>query len=59
MIFSVTRAFSIIEEIYTDGHSPLLVIDNNNKIYVAKNDKGKIPPFSLINECFAQFCLEH
>lgn len=59
MVFSVTRAFSIIEEIYTDGHSPLLVIDSNSKIYVAKNDKGKIPPFSLINECFAQFCLEH
>lgn len=59
MVFSVTRAFSIIKEINTDGHSPLLVIDNNNKIYVAKNDKGKIPPFSLINECFAQFCLAH
>jgi len=59
MIFSITSAFSIIEEIYTDGHSPLLVIDSNNKIYVAKNDKGKIPPISLINECFAQFCLEH
>jgi hypothetical protein len=59
MNFSVTNAFSIQEEIYTDGHSPLLVIGADDKLYVAKNDKGKIPPTSLINECFAQFCLEH
>lgn len=57
MILLESTAFSIIEEITTDGHSPLLIIDNQNKLYVVKNDKGKNPPISLINECFAQFLL--
>lgn len=59
MNFSVTNAFSIKEEIFTDGHSPLVVIGGDYKLYVVKNDKGRIPPTSLINECFAQFCLNH
>lgn len=27
-------------------------------MYVAKNDKGKEPPFALINECVASYCLK-
>lgn len=45
-----TKAITIIKELPTEGHSPLLVIGSDFKTYVAKNDKGKKPPFSLINE---------
>ncbi|MGY0391950.1 HipA family kinase [Bizionia sp. KMM 8389] len=50
---------TIIKELPTEGHSPLLVVGNDYQMYVAKNDKGQQPPHSLINECFASFCLNH
>jgi len=51
-------ANSIIKELPTEGHSPLLVLGNDFNMYVAKNDKGKEPAFSLINELFAAYCLK-
>ena len=50
---------TIIKELTTEGHSPLLVVGSDYQMYVAKNDKGQQPPFSLINECFASFCFNH
>jgi hypothetical protein len=49
---------SIIKELPTEGHSPLLVLGSDYEMYVAKNDKGKEPPFALINECLASYCLD-
>lgn len=57
MILESIHANAIIREIKTDGHSPLLIIGSDYEMYVAKNDKGKIPPFSLINECLAFYLL--
>jgi hypothetical protein len=57
MIIDCINANSIIKELRTDGHSPLLLIGSDYEMYVAKNDKGKEPPFALINECFALYCL--
>lgn len=48
---------SILRELPTEGHSPLLVLGSDYEMYVAKNDKGKEPPFALINECLAAYCL--
>lgn len=50
-------AIEIIKELPTDGHSPLLVVGNDYEMYVAKNDKGKIPPLTLINEFLSSFFL--
>ena len=57
MVLESIHANAIIREIKTDGHSPLLIIGSDYEMYVAKNDKGKIPPFSLINECLAFYLL--
>lgn len=58
MILDSIYANSIIKELPTEGHSPLLVLGSDFEMYVAKNDKGKEPPFSLINECFASYCFD-
>lgn len=58
MILKSIHANAIIKEIRTDGHSPLLIIGSDYEMYVAKNDKGKIPPVSLINECLAAYLLD-
>lgn len=50
---------SIIKELPTEGHSPLLVLGSDFKMYVAKNDKGKQPPYSLINECLGSYFFNH
>src|SRR5690554_6238994 len=57
MILETIHANAIIREIKTDGHSPLLIMGSDYEMYVAKNDKGKIPPISLINECLAAYLL--
>lgn len=44
---------AILKEIPTTGHSPLLVMGSDFEKYVVKNDKGKQPPYALINECLA------
>lgn len=56
MIIASTNTNSIIKEFKTEGHSPLLVLGSDFEMYVAKNDKGKEPPFSLINEFLASYC---
>uniref|UniRef100_UPI00404A9539 HipA family kinase n=1 Tax=Flavobacterium sp. TaxID=239 RepID=UPI00404A9539 len=57
MVISNINTNSIIKELPTEGHSPLLVLGSDYEMYVAKNDKGKNPPFSLINEFLASYCL--
>jgi len=59
MALDLIEANSIIKEFPTDGHSPLLVIGSDYELYIAKNDKGKEPPYSLINECIAYFCFNN
>lgn len=56
MIIESIHTNSILREFPTEGHSPLLVLGDDYEMYVAKNDKGKEPPFALINECFAAYC---
>ena len=53
MKFEVKKSSSIIGEIRTDGHSPLMVLGNDFNTYVVKNDKAQKPPFYLLNECIA------
>lgn len=57
MILESIHTNSILRELPTEGHSPLLVLGSDYEMYVAKNDKGKEPPFALINECLAAYCL--
>lgn len=45
-------AIIIEKELLTDGHSPLLVVTDDFKRYVAKNAKGHNPALALINEWF-------
>lgn len=59
MIIECLHTISIIKELPTEGHSPLLVLGSDYQMYVAKNDKGNEPPFALINECLAAYCLNH
>jgi hypothetical protein len=58
LVISSIHTNAIIKELPTEGHSPLLVLGSDYEMYVAKNDKGKNPPFSLINEFLASFCLK-
>lgn len=53
MRISTIQASIIVKEFPTDGHSPLLIIGNDVKRYVAKNSKGHKPPIAVINECIA------
>lgn len=55
---SVINAISIDREIYTDGHSPLLVIGEDYNQYIVKNSSGRIPAFYLINEFLANGLLQ-
>lgn len=57
MSINSIQASVIIKEIETDGHSPLLIIGNDFKKYVAKNGKGQNPPVAIINECLGNHFL--
>nr|AOE09705.1 hypothetical protein [uncultured bacterium] len=57
MIIDRIHTNTILKELPTEGHSPLLVMGSDYEMYVAKNDKGKEPPFALINEYFAAYTL--
>jgi hypothetical protein len=59
MILENIHTNTIIKELRTEGHSPLLVLGSDYEMYVAKNDRGKEPPFALINECLASYCLNN
>lgn len=58
MIIESIHTNSILKELPTEGHSPLQVLGSDYEMYVAKNDKGKEPPYALINECLAAYCLD-
>ena len=44
------KAISIIKEIPTEGHSPLLVLADDYKKYIVKTTRGRLPDYYLINE---------
>jgi len=54
---NLIQATSIVKEIHTSGHSPLLVTASDFNLYVAKNDKGQSPSLHLINEVLATYFL--
>ena len=49
-------ALSIIREIKTDGHSPLLVVTDDYKKFLIKSTQGQCPSYYIINE-FLCSCL--
>lgn len=57
MILKSIHTNSILKELPIEGHSPLLVLGSDYEMYVAKNGNGKEPPFALLNEFLAAFCL--
>lgn len=52
-MFKIIQPIAIKEEIRTDGHSPLLILANDFKDYIVKNDKGFNPPYGILNEIIA------
>jgi hypothetical protein len=57
MLFKKVEGLAIQKEIPTSGHSPLLVMGDDYKLYVVKNNKGKNLATELINEFLANFLL--
>ncbi len=55
--FSPINVQSIIKEIPTEGHSPLLVIGEDFNKYIIKNSRAQSPLY-LLNESFASFFLD-
>lgn len=51
------EAKSVIEEIPTSGHSPLLVLAGEYEPYFIKSAKGIAPSFDLINEYLCHYLL--
>jgi len=60
MMIDITpiSASAIFSEYKTDGHSPLLVLGSDFEKYVVKNDKGRIPPYAILNEIIASLFLK-
>lgn len=52
------KAISVIREIPTDGHSPLLVISDDYNQYVVKSTKIAFPDCSIINEFLCHYFLK-
>jgi hypothetical protein len=51
------EAISVIEEVPTEGHSPLKIIANDYCQYYIKNTRGKKPDFNIINEFLCHYLL--
>lgn len=49
---------SIIKEVDTDGHSPLLVIADDFKKYLIKSTRNNRPSFYIINEFLCSYLLQ-
>ena len=47
-----------MEEILTDGNSPIKVIGDDYNMYVVKNSKNKQPSTDIINEVLAHYFLK-
>ena len=52
------KTISLLDEIPTEGHSPLLVIANDFNAYYVKNNKGQHPAYFLINEIICHYLLK-
>ena len=48
---------TVFKEYRTEGHSPLLVMGEDSENYVIKNDKGRKPPYCILNEIIAAIFL--
>jgi hypothetical protein len=48
--FEHKKAISLIKEIHTEGHSPLLVLADDFSTYYVKNTRGHNPAIQIINE---------
>ena len=50
-------AISLLNEIPTDGNSPIKIIGNDYQLYLAKNSRNKTPALDIINEVLAHHLL--
>jgi hypothetical protein len=50
-------AKSIIKEVPTEGHSPLMVLADEYDTYFVKSGKGNVPAFDIINEYLCHYLL--
>jgi hypothetical protein len=51
-------AISIIKEINTDGHSPLLIIADDFEKYLIKSTRDQMPSYYIINEFLCSYLLK-
>lgn len=56
-LFNTVNGLTFQKEILTDGHSPLLFVGANYKLYIVKNGRGHNPSYPIINEFLANFLL--
>lgn len=52
------EAISVLEEISTEGHSPLKIITNDYCQYFIKNTRGRVPDYNIINEFLCHYLLK-
>lgn len=53
------KAISIIKEIPTTGHNPLLVISNDYEEYFVKSCKNTNPPCYIISEFLCHYFIDY
>lgn len=51
------EAISVIEEVPTEGHSPLIVLANDYCQYYIKNTRDKKPDYNILNEFICHYLL--
>jgi hypothetical protein len=54
---NIISPLSLLEEIPTDGNSPIKVIGSDYNVYAVKNSKSKKPSTDIINELLAHYFL--
>lgn len=52
------NVISILQEILTDGHSPLKVWTDDNRVFIIKSAQGKMPAYYLISEFLCGYFLQ-
>jgi len=52
------NVISIFQEILTDGHSPLKVWTDDNRVFIIKSAQGKMPAYYLISEFLCGYFLQ-
>lgn len=54
----VINAIPVIKEIYTAGHSPLVVLGDDYNQYIVKNTRNKFPAYYIINEFLGHYIVK-